>query len=285
MTEAEWLAATDAQPVLRFLGGKLSERKLRLLAVACCRRSWHLLTEAELGRAVEVTERYADRQKSAEDLEDAADAARRVRDVTEATHMRLEREYEAAYRRLRADQRPSWPAAEFLVPGTLRVSAASCAANAAASCADSGAQCAEPQQAILAEITCNYAAGAAEYGQWERLADANNADPETWHAVRRTEQFFPVLVLRDLVGNPFRRSPDFEPAWLAWKGGIVREQALAAYEHRELPDGTLDPARLAVLADALADTGCTDAELLGHLRGPGPHVRGCWALDLVLSKS
>jgi hypothetical protein len=61
--------------------------------------------------------------------------------------------------------------------------------------------------------------------------------------------------------------------------------AEAAYAERTLPPGTLDPARLALLADALEDAGCTDGELLGHLRGPGPHVRGCWALDLVLGKS
>jgi hypothetical protein len=41
-----------------------------------------------------------------------------------------------------------------------------------------------------------------------------------------------------------------------------------------LPEGTLDPTRLAALADAIEDAGCTDADLLGHLRGPGPHVRG-----------
>jgi hypothetical protein len=39
-----------------------------------------------------------------------------------------------------------------------------------------------------------------------------------------------------------------------------------------------------LLADALEDAGCTDAELLGHLRGPGVHVIGGWALDLILSK-
>jgi hypothetical protein len=38
----------------------------------------------------------------------------------------------------------------------------------------------------------------------------------------------------------------------------------------------LDPLRLQVLADALEDAGCTDADVLGHLRGPGVHVRGCW---------
>ena len=60
--------------------------------------------------------------------------------------------------------------------------------------------------------------------------------------------------------------------------------AQTAYEERVLPGGHLDPARLAVLADALEEAGCTDAEILDHLRGPGSHVRGCWALDLVLGK-
>jgi hypothetical protein len=40
--------------------------------------------------------------------------------------------------------------------------------------------------------------------------------------------------------------------------------------------------RLPLLADALEDAGCTNAELLGHLRGPGPHVRGCWAVECRL---
>ena len=60
--------------------------------------------------------------------------------------------------------------------------------------------------------------------------------------------------------------------------------AQAAYEERELPSGHLSPTRLAVLADALEEAGCRDADLLAHLRAPGPHVRGCWALDLLLGK-
>ena len=60
--------------------------------------------------------------------------------------------------------------------------------------------------------------------------------------------------------------------------------AQAAYDQRTLPAGHLDPARLAVLADALDEAGCTDADVLNHLRGPGPHVRGCWAVDLLLGK-
>jgi hypothetical protein len=42
---------------------------------------------------------------------------------------------------------------------------------------------------------------------------------------------------------------------------------------------------LPVLADLLEEAGCTDAALLGHLRGPGPHILGCHALDAVLGKS
>jgi hypothetical protein len=38
------------------------------------------------------------------------------------------------------------------------------------------------------------------------------------------------------------------------------------------------------LADALEDAGCTDAAILDHCRSPGPHVRGCWVVDLLLDK-
>jgi hypothetical protein len=94
-----------------------------------------------------------------------------------------------------------------------------------------------------------------------------------------------LALTRDVFLNPFRPRPAVEPAWLAWDGGTVGRLAHAAYDERQLPSGHLDPARLAVLADALEDAGCGDAALLGHLRDPGPHVRGCWAVDLVLSRS
>jgi hypothetical protein len=42
--------------------------------------------------------------------------------------------------------------------------------------------------------------------------------------------------------------------------------------------------RLPVLADALEEAGCTISDILDHCRGPGPHVRGCWVVDLLLGK-
>jgi hypothetical protein len=91
-------------------------------------------------------------------------------------------------------------------------------------------------------------------------------------------------LLRDIFGNPFRPA-SLAPAVLAWNDAIVVRLAQAAYEERHLPKGTLDNTRLLILADALEEAGCTDADILGHLRGRGSHVRGCWVVDLCLGKS
>jgi hypothetical protein len=60
--------------------------------------------------------------------------------------------------------------------------------------------------------------------------------------------------------------------------------AQTVYEERTLPNGRLDPTRVQVLADGLEEAGCTDSDILAHCRGPGPHVRGCWVVDLLLGK-
>jgi hypothetical protein len=91
----------------------------------------------------------------------------------------------------------------------------------------------------------------------------------------------PAVLMRDVVENPFRPARVADAAWLAWGEGTVLRLARAAYEDRLLPSGHLDPARLAVVADALEDAGCSDAAILGHLRGKGPHVRGCWVIDVL----
>jgi hypothetical protein len=90
-------------------------------------------------------------------------------------------------------------------------------------------------------------------------------------------------LFRDVFANPFR-PPSLSADVLAWQDGTVVRLAQAAYEQRQLPAGTLDPALVAVLADALDDAGCADEEITSHLREPGPHVRGCWVVDLILGK-
>jgi hypothetical protein len=85
-------------------------------------------------------------------------------------------------------------------------------------------------------------------------------------------------LLRDLIGNPFH-PVGINPAW---QTPAVVSLAQAAYDNRVLPAGTLELDRLAILADALEEAGCDSADILNHLRQPGEHVRGCWAVDRLL---
>jgi hypothetical protein len=87
-------------------------------------------------------------------------------------------------------------------------------------------------------------------------------------------------LIREVFGNRYRPLV-IDSAWLT---STVVSLAQAAYEQRILPAGELDRDRLGVLADALEDAGCTEAAILNHLRGPGPHVRGCFVVDGLLGR-
>jgi hypothetical protein len=88
-------------------------------------------------------------------------------------------------------------------------------------------------------------------------------------------------LLRCVFGNPYRglnvgfRPVKLDPRWLT---STVAQLATGVYADRAFD-------RLPILADALQDAGCDDDHVLTHLRGPGPHARGCWVVDLVLGKS
>jgi hypothetical protein len=99
---------------------------------------------------------------------------------------------------------------------------------------------------------------------------------ENWRPVVEQARQAQNALLRDVLGNPFRR-PAIDPAWLHAQDGAAVKLAEAVYEGRAFE-------RLPVLADALEEAGCTDADLLGHCRGGGEHVRGCWVVDLVLGR-
>jgi hypothetical protein len=81
-------------------------------------------------------------------------------------------------------------------------------------------------------------------------------------------------LVRCLFGNPYRPS-HLDPAWRDYGGGAVRNLARVIRHEGRVAD-------LPILADALEDAGCTDEQLLGHCRHPGPHARGCWAVNLIL---
>jgi hypothetical protein len=90
----------------------------------------------------------------------------------------------------------------------------------------------------------------------------------------------------DLFRDVYPRRPldRLPPSIRDWDEDTPSRLALEAYECQSEPLGHLDNGRLAVLSDALEEAGCSDATLLGHLRSPSVHVRGCWAVDLVLDR-
>src|SRR5262245_28849839 len=79
-----------------------------------------------------------------------------------------------------------------------------------------------------------------------------------------------------VFGSPFHAITVPDP-WRAAADGAAVKVARGIYE-----DGAFD--RLPILADALEEAGCTSQAILAHCRGSGPHVRGCWVVDLVLGK-
>jgi hypothetical protein len=83
-----------------------------------------------------------------------------------------------------------------------------------------------------------------------------------------------IEILTDIFGNPFRPVA-VDPAWLT---STVVALARGIYEERAFD-------RMPILADALQDAGCDNEDVLDHCRGPGPHVRGCWVVDMLLGKA
>ena len=92
----------------------------------------------------------------------------------------------------------------------------------------------------------------------------------------RRERHAQADLLREIFWNTFRGIA-VQPAWLTWNEGTVERLARAI-----LNEGNFDC--LPILADALEDAGCNQAEILAHCRGLGPHVRGCGVVDLLLGK-
>jgi hypothetical protein len=220
MTEEQWLTEDHPRAMLEWLRGKASDRKLRLFAVACARRSSMAVPEDALA----VAERHADGLATEGELAAVAEA------VARSTAPLLTPEH----------RRSMWgneDAGEAWVAESFAMRHAPSAALAA----------------VEGVIQAEYHSLDGEGEVWRRY-DAG-------------------ATMREIIGNPFR--PVVVPA--AWLTRTVVSLAGAVYEERAFD-------RLPILADALEDAGCTDQAILNHSRGPGPHVRGCWVVDLLLGK-
>jgi hypothetical protein len=264
MTQTEWFACSEPGAMLGLLypdptrpgAPPASERALRLALCACCRRVWGSL--GPKGRAaVEAAEAFADGELPAAVLLDAGAAA-----AAEA----------GAAAPYTARSRAGWAAA-WLAQGRL----------------------CHPDQVLRAAATAAAYAVVSYEETLEEMDGAAEGRPqplsERWNAAHDAERAAQAALLREVFGDPYRRdafddtdddraagalTPPLH-AWRSWEGGTVPRLAEHVYAERDF-------SALPVLADALEDAGCTDADLLGHLRGPGPHVRGCWAADLLLSQ-
>jgi hypothetical protein len=239
--------------MLEFLGDKATQRKLRLFAVACCRRLWSRLTDERSRKLVEVAERYADGAASEDELQEAVAAAVAAERAAEAAH------------------RPTvWPAV-----GERRAEARPAYVRSLAGWNAAGAvsRLAEDVPDVVAAYALD---GAADVLPEEPPGSAGWS--ATFKAARSRERKAQKALLNDVFGNPFRPTPAFDPAWLTWNNRTIPKLAQAIYDDRAFD-------RMLILADALEEAGCTNADILTHCRQRGEHVRGCWVVDLLLGKS
>jgi hypothetical protein len=123
----------------------------------------------------------------------------------------------------------------------------------------------------------------------ERHADGQATDSEftaaqgadTFMSAKRAADAFmsakQAALLHDIFGNPFCPVA-LDLSWLTWHDGLIVSMARQMYDSRDFTD-------MPILADALEEAGCSDQDILGHCRGPGPHVLGCWVVDAILGKT
>jgi hypothetical protein len=265
VTEQEWLRCEDPQLLyvhVRRVANpvfKRGRRRLRLYACACCRQVWHLLHD-EARAAVEAAEGNADGQVAPADLRKAGRLA--TSSAYGVVVGRVKRVKGASRACADAVRSARWAASEAARSAT--ESSIATQAGQAAWYALHAAGCLTADKEAHIVATCR--------SPLELLSSAADLAADKQAAIVAHCRLQCDL-LRDIFGNPFR-PVRADPAWLRWNDGTVVKLARAIYDERACE-------RLPLLADAVEDAGCTSDTLVSHLRGPGPHVRGCWALDLL----
>jgi hypothetical protein len=132
------------------------------------------------------------------------------------------------------------------------------------------------QPHIAAQAANTAAAGAAWPAAWKVVSEVRRALSLNFPKQATSEPGEQDLLLLDIFGNPFRPAI-LDPYWLRWNDGAVPKIAQGIYAERAFD-------RLPILADALLDAGCDNEDILDHCRSDGPHVRGCWVIDIILNK-
>jgi hypothetical protein len=114
--------------------------------------------------------------------------------------------------------------------------------------------------------------GGQVYWDWCARA-AGDASNESGLSSFEDESRAQADLVREIMGWPFH--PHYFDA--RWRTSDTVGLAQAIYDDRAFD-------RMPILADALMDAGCEDEQIIGHCRSDGPHVRGCWVVDLLLGK-
>lgn len=258
LTESNWRKSNDVRIMLVWMRDKASPRKFLLFAAACCRHAWPLLVDERTRTAVEVAERFADGLATRKELDDSAEGARAAaRFALEQANQTMTSARTQGH--VSRDTSPEWSAA-------VRLSYA----------ADTGRFWSLRRYSELADMI------AATI----RQATGDVATHATFHVepAQNPERAVHADYWRDLIGDPFG-TPSLDPEVRTWDSGTVVNLARGIYDERHLPEGMLDGERMSILADALEEAGCSEDAILDHLRKPGPHVRGCWVVDLILGKT
>jgi hypothetical protein len=271
MTEQEWMVCREPERMLGFLLGKeahawrrvlawfntrsnlpavprpcATQRKLRLFACACLYPLREVLKDPRSEAAIDLCERFAEGQATPTELTEAGNDAWLAVESLQPTAIELASPGFA----LGSTMSNVWPLAARAAADVTMADAADAALAV---------------QASVERASMEWA------GKGPTLAEVAAV---TGAAVRAN-------LLRDIFGPlPFRDTPlDSDP-----RTPTVLNVAKAIYEERDAKSGRLDASRLAILADALEESGCTDVDLLQHCRHDGVHVRGCWAVDWILAR-
>jgi hypothetical protein len=252
MNGAEWLSCDDPCRMLAFLGPRASARKRRLHLCGGCRQLWHLLYDDGSRQAVEVGERHADGEATPQDMR-AADWSSEPAAWMQFLHVQSLRFF--------------GPDGE-IPPDIHRLIGAGILTEEAYRSDGDRVEVADPGG-------LNRVRAAAKLAEWCVGEHMDFDDRMTGFFTREAEQVrWPGgALIRDLFGNPFC-PVTFDRRW---RTSDVLGLAQAIYEDRVFE-------RLPILADALMDAGCENEDIIAHCRSDGPHVRGCWVVDLVLGR-